>query len=139
MLKEYKNFDATGLAELLAKKEISPEELLDEAIFQTETIDPLINAISQRHFELAKEQLNQNLAGPFYGVPFLLKDLHASLKGTITSDGSRLNEKNLAGLTDTLTQRCLDAGLVIFGKTNSPEFGLTVTTEPVLHGPTRNP
>lgn len=139
MFKEYKNFDATGLAELLAKKEISPEELLDEAIFQTETIDPLINAISQRHFELAKEQLNQNLAGPFYGVPFLLKDLHASLKGTITSDGSRLNEKNLAGLTDTLTQRCLDAGLVIFGKTNSPEFGLTVTTEPVLHGPTRNP
>lgn len=139
MFKEYKNFDATGLAELLKKKEISSKELLDEAIFQTETIDPLINAISQRHFELAKKQLNKNLSGPFYGVPFLLKDLHASLKGTITSDGSRLHEKNIADYTDTLTQRCLDAGLVIFGKTNSPEFGLTVTTEPLLHGPTRNP
>ena len=139
MFKEYKDFDATGLANLIEKKEISPKELLDEAIFQTETIDPLINAIPQRHFELAKEQLDTNLSGPFYGVPFLLKDLHASLKGTITSDGSRLHRKNIAKYTDTLTQRCLDAGLVIFGKTNSPEFGLTVTTEPILHGPTRNP
>ena len=139
MFKEYKDFDATGLAELLKKKEITPSELLDEAIFQTEILDPLINAIPQKHFELAKQQLESKLGKPFYGVPFLLKDLHASLKGTITSDGSRLNEKNVAKFTDTLTQRCLDAGLVIFGKTNSPEFGLTVTTEPVLHGPTRNP
>ena len=106
MFKEYKDFDATGLANLIEKKEISPKELLDEAIFQTETIDPLINAIPQRHFELAKEQLDTNLSGPFYGVPFLLKDLHASLKGTITSDGSRLHRKNIAKYTDTLTQRC---------------------------------
>ena len=139
MFKEYKEYDALGLSELLQKKEVSAKELLEEAIFLTETLDPLINAVPQKHFELAMAQAETNLKGPFFGVPYLLKDLHSSLKGTITSDGSRSSAKNVADFTDTLTQRCLDSGLVIFGKTNSPEFGLTVTTEPVLFGPTRNP
>ena len=139
MFKEYKEYDALGLSELLQKKEVSAKELLEEAIFLTETLDPLINAVPQKHFELAMAQAETNLKGPFFGVPFLLKDLHSSLEGTITSDGSRSSAKNVADFTDTLTQRCLDSGLVIFGKTNSPEFGLTVTTEPVLFGPTRNP
>ena len=139
MFKEYKEYDALGLSELLQKKEVSAKELLEEAIFLTETLDPLINAVPQKHFELAMAQAETDLKGPFFGVPFLLKDLHSSLKGTITSDGSRSSAKNVADFTDTLTQRCLDSGLVIFGKTNSPEFGLTVTTEPVLFGPTRNP
>ncbi len=139
MFKEYKEYDALGLSELLQKKEVSAKELLEEAIFLTETLDPLINAVPQKHFELAMVQAETNLKGPFFGVPFLLKDLHSSLEGTITSDGSRSSAKNVADFTDTLTQRCLDSGLVIFGKTNSPEFGLTVTTEPVLFGPTRNP
>ena len=124
---------------MLKKKEVSAKDLLEEAIFLTETLDPLINAVPQKHFELAMAQAETNLKGPFFGVPFLLKDLHSSLEGTITSDGSRSSAKNVADFTDTLTQRCLDSGLVIFGKTNSPEFGLTVTTEPVLFGPTRNP
>ena len=139
MFKEYKEYDALGLSELLQKKEVSAKELLEEAIFLTETLDPLINAVPQKHFELAMAQAETNLKGPFFGVPFLLKDLHSSLEGTITSDGSRSSAKNVADFTDTLSQRCLDSGLVIFGKTNSPEFGLTVTTEPVLFGPTRNP
>ena len=139
MFKEYKEYDALGLSEWLQKKEVSAKELLEEAIFLTETLDPLINAVPQKHFELAMAQAETNLKGPFFGVPFLLKDLHSSLEGTITSDGSRSSAKNVADFTDTLTQRCLDSGLVIFGKTNSPEFGLTVTTEPVLFGPTRNP
>ncbi len=139
MFKEYKEYDALGLSELLQRKEVSAKELLEEAIFLTETLDPLINAVPQKHFELAMAQAETNLKGPFFGVPFLLKDLHSSLEGTITSDGSRSSAKNVADFTDTLTQRCLDSGLVIFGKTNSPEFGLTVTTEPVLFGPTRNP
>ena len=139
MFKEYKEYDALGLSELLQKKEVSAKELLEEAIFLTETLDPLINAVPQKHFELAMAQAETNLKGPFFGVPFLLKDLHSSLEGTITSDGSRSSARNVADFTDTLTQRCLDSGLVIFGKTNSPEFGLTVTTEPVLFGPTRNP
>ena len=139
MFKEYKEYDALGLSELLQKKEVSAKELLEEAIFLTETLDPLINAVPQKHFELAMAQAETDLKGPFFGVPFLLKDLHSSLEGTITSDGSRSSAKNVTDFTDTLTQRCLDSGLVIFGKTNSPEFGLTVTTEPVLFGPTRNP
>ena len=139
MFKEYKEYDALGLSQLLQKKEVSAKELLEEAIFLTETLDPLINAVPQKHFELAMAQAETDLKGPFFGVPFLLKDLHSSLEGTITSDGSRSSAKNVADFTDTLTQRCLDSGLVIFGKTNSPEFGLTVTTEPVLFGPTRNP
>ena len=80
MFKEYKNFDATGLAELLNKKEISPSELLDEAIFQTEILDPLINAIPQKHFELAKQQLESKLGKPFSWSSFLTERLTCLIK-----------------------------------------------------------
>ena len=70
MFKEYKEYDALGLSELLQKKEVSAKELLEEAIFLTETLDPLINAVPQKHFELAMAQAETNLKGPFFGVPF---------------------------------------------------------------------
>jgi len=138
--KEYDDYDALGLAELVAKGDVSADELLDEAIERTERINPAINAIVMKHYDEARAAIKTGLPkGPFTGVPFLLKDLHVLLNGTITTYGSSLFEGYVADHDATLTERYKKAGLVIFGKTNSPEFGLTLTTEPRLFGPTKNP
>ena len=137
---EYFSYDALGLAELVRTKQVSSTELLEVAIALTEKLDPKLNAVPIKHFELARENLKNNTdSGIFNGVPFLLKDLNNYLKGTVTSGGSRVLENISADHTSELVKRTLDSGLNIFGKTNSPELGLTVTTEPVLYGPTRNP
>ena len=137
---EYFSYDALGLAELVRTKQISSIELLEVAIALTEKLDPKLNAVPIKHFELARENLKNNTdSGIFNGVPFLLKDLNNYLKGTVTSGGSRVLENITADHTSELVKRTLVSGLNIFGKTNSPELGLTVTTEPVLYGPTRNP
>jgi len=139
-ISEYFSYDALGLAELVRTKQISSIELLEVAIALTEKLDPKLNAVPIKHFELARENLKSNTdSGIFNGVPFLLKDLNNYLKGTVTSGGSRALENITADHTSELVKRTLDSGLNIFGKTNSPELGLTVTTEPVLYGPTRNP
>tara|TARA_Y100000590_G_scaffold136961_1_gene156770 strand:- start:32213 stop:33643 length:1431 start_codon:yes stop_codon:yes gene_type:complete len=138
--KEYDNFDALGLAELVKKKEVSAEELLEEAIQRTEKVDGQINAVVLKHYDEAKAMIERGLPeGTFTGVPYLLKDLHVLLTGTKTTYGSKFFKDYVADHNSTLVDRYLEAGLVIFGKTNSPEFGLTVTTEPELYGPTRNP
>ena len=138
--KEYDEYDAMGLAELVKKKEVSAEELLDEAIQRTEKVNGQINAVVLKHYDEAKVMIQKGLPeGPFTGVPYLLKDLHVLLTGTKTTYGSKFFKDYVADHNSTLVDRYLEAGLVIFGKTNSPEFGLTVTTEPELYGPTRNP
>ncbi len=139
-LSDYDNYDALGLAELVAKGEVSAHELLDEAIERTERINPTINAVTQKHYDEARALIDEGLPeGPFTGVPFLLKDLGMLWRGTKTSMGSVLFRDFEAPINSTLTQRYLDAGTVIFGKTNSPEFGSLPVTEPRLFGPTRNP
>ena len=137
---EYFSYDALGLAELVRTKQISSSELLEVAIALTEKLDPKLNAVPIKHYDLAREKLNNKTnSGIFKGVPFLLKDLNNYLKGTVTSGGSRVLENITADHSSELVKRTLNSGLNIFGKTNSPELGLTVTTEPVLYGPTRNP
>jgi amidase len=137
--KEYANYDGVGLAELVRKREVKASELLDEAIARTEAVDPQLNAVVVRHYDYAQRQIENGLpAGPFTGVPFLLKDLEF-LEGTRTTSGSSIYRDHIAGFTTTLARRFLDAGLAIFGKTSTPEFGLMPTTESRLFGPTRNP
>lgn len=137
--REYGNYDAVGLAELVRKKQISAGELLDEAIARTSKVDPKINAVVVKHYDFAKRQIDKGLPeGPFTGVPFLLKDLEF-LEGTRTTSGASVYQDHLADHTGTLAQRFLDAGLTIFGKSSTPEFGLLPTTESRLFGPTRNP
>src|SRR5581483_7345917 len=137
--KEYGNYDAVGLAALVRKKEVTPQELLDEAIARTEKVDPTINAVVVKHYDYAKRQIETGLPeGPFTGVPFLLKDLDL-LQGTRTTFGASVLKSDVADHSSTLARRFLDAGLTIFGKSASPEFGLMPTTESRLHGPTRNP
>lgn len=136
----YDSADATAMAEHVRSGAVSAMELLDEAMRRTEQVNPRINAVSMEHYELARESISSGLPkGPFTGVPFLLKDLGLSLAGTVTTHGSRLHEGRVAQSTSLLVQRYQRAGLVIFGKTNTPEFGLALTTENLFLGDCLNP
>jgi amidase len=137
---EYGNYDGLGLADLIAKKEITPLELLRAVRQRVDALNPKLNALCHLFFDKAEAQISHSLGiGPFRGVPFALKDGGLYLAGTITSAGSRIWKDNIADFDSTLVERYKQAGLVIFGKTNSPELGLTTTTESVLFGQTHNP
>jgi Asp-tRNA(Asn)/Glu-tRNA(Gln) amidotransferase A subunit family amidase len=140
MFKEYDQYDAVGLAQLVRKGEATPEQLLEEAIARVEQRDSSVNAVVNKLYDHARQAIRAGLPdGPLRGVPFLLKDLHALYSGAVTSNGSTFFRDNLADHDTELVSRYKSGGLVIFGKTNTPEFGLTITTEPVLFGATRNP
>jgi Asp-tRNA(Asn)/Glu-tRNA(Gln) amidotransferase A subunit family amidase len=137
---EYPKYDGLGLAELIAKKQVTPLELLTAVRQRVELLNPKLSALCHLFFDQAEAQIDQKLGtGQFRGVPFVLKDLGMYLTGTITSAGSRVWKNNVANFDSTLVSRYKKAGLVIFGKSNSPELGLTATTESVLFGQTRNP
>jgi len=137
---EYNNYDALGLAELIRDKSISAEELLELAIKEAEQKNPAINAIITPLYDYGREQIALGLPdGPFKGVPFLLKDLLASLAGTPISNGSAAYQGYISPSDSELVKRYKSSGVVIFGKTNTPEFGLMGVTEPKAFGPSRNP
>jgi amidase len=137
---EYPSYDGLGLAGLIAKKKISPLELLNAVRQRVDAFNPKLNACCHLFFDKAEAQISEGLgAGPFRGVPFVLKDIGQHLGGTITSAGSRIWKDSVAQSDSTLVERYKQAGLVIFGKTNSPELGLTTSTESVAFGQTHNP
>lgn len=136
---EYLSYDALGLAELVAAREVSAAELLALARERAAEVNPRINAIVREMRPEADARVTGTLAGPFAGVPFLIKDLAQEYAGVPTSSGSRALATLPAAEHATVVRRWLDAGLVIFGKTNCPEFGAKGITEPELFGPARNP
>lgn len=137
---EYRSYDALGLAERVRKGDASALELLDIAIARTEVVNPKINFLVEQLFDRARAAIKSGLPqGPFTGVPFLLKDLGMALEGTVTTNGSRLYQDARLDYTNTVVERYQQAGLVIFGKSASPEFGGTGTTESILFGDTHNP
>jgi amidase len=137
--KDYGRYDALGLAELVRNKQVAAGELLDEAIARTARVDPQLNAVVVKHYDFAKRQIDDGLPqGAFTGVPFLLKDLDM-LAGTRTTSGASVYKDDIADHSSTLTERYLKAGVAVFGKSSTPEFGLLPTTETRLFGPTRNP
>jgi amidase len=134
--------DAVAQAELVARGEATPLELVEAAIARIERVDPRLNAVIHRLFEEARTAAQRPLpAGPFRGVPFLMKDIGATQAGQPHSMGNRaLRDAGYRALHDTyLGARLRRAGLVTLGKTNIPEFGLQSTTQPLAFGPTRNP
>jgi amidase/6-aminohexanoate-cyclic-dimer hydrolase len=137
---DYESYDALGLAELIRKGEAKPSEVLEAAIARFEERNPKLNAVVIPMIDEAREAAGGNLPdGPFRGVPFLLKDLHLLSSGSRTSYGCRLYEDFVADHDSEIVTRYREAGLVTFGKTASPEFGFTTTTESTLFGQTRNP
>ncbi|WP_344129335.1 amidase [Saccharopolyspora halophila] len=136
---EYLEHDGLGLAELIAGGEVTAAEALAAARARAREVNPQLNAIVSHLDEHADQRAAQSLSGPFAGVPFLLKDLHQHLAGFPTSNGCRAFEGRPVQRTSTVVQRWLDAGLVIFGKTNTPAFGVKGVTESDLLGAARNP
>jgi amidase len=137
---EYDRTDGLGLAERVAKREVTAAELLEEAIARAEKLNPALNAIVYKDYERARQAVQGPLpAGPFAGVPFLFKDIFAMVQGTPTRQGSRFFPAFPADHDSYLTTRFKKAGLIAFGKTNVPEFGLVPTTEGKLYGPAHNP
>jgi amidase len=131
--------DATGQAELVRRGEVTAAELVEWGITRIERLNPELNAVITPLFEPAAAAAAGELTGPFAGVPYLLKDLVAEVGGTPFCEGSVFLRGNISSFDAELVARLRRAGLVIAGKTNTPEFGLVPACEPVLSGPTRNP
>jgi amidase len=136
----YDQHDGLGLADLVRRKEVTPSELLETAIARAEAHNPKLNAIVHKAYDLARTEAKGALpAGPFQGVPFLIKDLGLEVAGMKRTDGTFFKDDAPDAHDALLTQRFRKAGLVIFGKTNTPEFGITGTTESARLKPCRNP
>lgn len=137
---EYDQYDGLGLAKLVQSGVVDPLALLEEAIARTEELNPHVNGLIHALYDEAREAIRIGLPqGPFHGVPFLLKDLHTPMKDTPCQNGSAMWRNSRSASDNTLVKRYRDAGLVIYGKTNTPEMGLNPVTEPREFGPSRNP
>ena len=137
---EYAKYDGLGLAELVAKKEVTATELVEEAIARIEKHNPRLNAVIYKTYDRARTAARAPQgSGPFAGVPFLLKDILGVQKGVPTRQGSAFVPASPSPHDATLTKKFTAAGLISLGKTNVPEFGLVPTTESALYGPARNP
>ena len=139
-MKAFAEQDATALADLVRRKQVSPGELLDAALESAHAAQDQLNCFSQFFEDHARKAIANGLPdGPFAGVPFAVKDLGVKLKGLPLTSGSRAMKGTIADIDSTLAERYRAAGLVIFAQTTSPEFGLTTSTESALYGQTRNP
>jgi len=137
---EYDQLDGLGMADLVRRGQLTAAELCAAAIARAEAVNPHINAIVFQLFEQARQRAAAGLpAGPFGGVPFLLKDFGAAYAGAPHTGGSRALRHFVPAEDAELVRRWQAAGLNILGKTNVPEFALMGVTEPALYGPCRNP
>lgn len=140
MVHDLQQYDALGVAELIRRREISPREAVEASIARIEALNPRLNAVVHTMFERALREAEGNIPdGPFHGVPFLLKDLLAWYEGEPITSGSRLFRGWIAPTDAEITRRYRRAGLIVVGKTNTPEFGLVPFTESELLGSCRNP
>lgn len=136
---DYRRYDGLGLAELVARREVTAAELLETAIARLDRIDPVLNTVVCRLDDRARAKAKEPPTGPFGGVPFLVKDLGQNLAGIPDGRGNRALATVPAPSNSEIVDRWLTSGVVIFGKTNTPEFGAKNITEPEVNGPTRNP
>ena len=138
---EYEQYDGLGLAGLVRQGQVTPDELLDAAIERVEARNGAVNAVIGRLYDRARSEIAAGLPdGPFRGVPYLLKDLAGWRAGdTVTRGSDFFKDSPPVAANGELVNRLEAAGLVIFGRTNSCEFGLSLTCEPRAYGPTRSP
>ncbi|HKR39891.1 MAG TPA: amidase [Paraburkholderia sp.] len=142
----YLTLDATAMGALVQRGELEPQDLLEAALARCDEVNARVNAVNQRCEARARQTLASRRAagtsrdGAFAGVPTLAKDMHTAVAGTVTTNGSRsLRDAPPATHDATLIARYEAAGVVVFGKTATPEFGLSTTTESALWGKTCNP
>jgi amidase len=137
---EFSSLDATALAALVRKRQVKAIELVDAAIERIERLNPRLNAVVTPMYELARAAAIGKLPkGPFAGVPYLLKDLGAPYVGVRMTMASAFMRDFIPDHDSELVARLKRAGLIIVGKTNTPELGILPTTEPHLFGASHNP
>lgn len=137
---EYDDYDGMGLAELVRDGEVSAEALVDAAIERIESRNPALNAVVYPMYDEARKRARGELPqGPFSGVPFLLKDLHGEMVGHPSTSSTRLLSTWRPKKNAELVNRYLDSGVIVVGRTNTPEFGIYGVTESEMRGPARNP
>lgn len=136
---EYISWDGVAIRDLLNTGQLTAREIYETALSLARILNPHLNAIVTWMEDLAERRLLTSLQGPFAGVPTLLKDLDQPLSGARMTGGSRVLKYFVPDFTSEFVERMNAAGMVIFGKTNVPEFGLLAYTEPELFGPCRNP
>ncbi len=137
---DFGDFDALGLADLVARGEVSPLELVDDAIARLESVNGKLNAVITTMFDRARQRAQGEIPqGPFRGVPFLMKDFAAEVAGVPFYEGSNFLNDYIPTENSEIFERFERSGLITFGKTNLPEFAIGVTTEPQKFGPSHNP
>ena len=137
---EYASYDGLGLAALVARKKVSASELMDEAISRAEALNPKLNAIVFKVYECArKTAAGKQTQSSFAGVPFLIKDIGCATEGFPSRQASRFMPSFPAPADSYLAAKFRACGLIPFGTTNAPEFGLVASTESKLYGLARNP
>ncbi len=148
MKAELIEYDAIGLGEMVREREIKPSELVEMTIEQIERVNPKLNTVIYKMYDEARKNAekwdkeistSKKIDALFSGIPFLLKDICAEYEGTPYCSGAKLLKNNVSKWDTELVKRHKAVGLIVVGKTNTPEFGILPTTEPVLFGPTRNP
>jgi amidase len=139
-MREYSHYDGVGLADLVRAGEVTPGELVEAAIERIERHNPVLNAVVFKAYDEARRLAAGPLAdGPFKGVPFLIKDLGMPVAGWPQTFGSRFARGWIDKEDGGLTRRYRATGAIFLGKTNTPEYGITGTTESAALGPCRNP
>lgn len=137
---QYEDYDAIGLADLVRRREVTPEEVLEAAISRAQARNPALNAIVMELYDFGRAAIAAGLPdGPLTGAPYLIKDLGAAMAGIATTGGSRFMADVVPAEDSETVKRLKAAGLAIFGKTNTCEFGMSITCEPQFYGPTKNP
>jgi amidase len=137
---DYAEFDGLGLAELVRRRQVSPSELVEAAIARVARHNAQLNAVVFEGYDDARRAAASALPdGPFTGVPLLVKDLYTPVRGWPMSNGSRWFGRRVSEDDDELVRRYRQSGMVLLGKSNTPEFGITGTTESAYLGPCRNP
>jgi amidase len=137
---EYEDYDAVGLAALVAAGDVTASELMEAAIARCEARNPALNAVVQKLYDMGRDFAGAELPkSPIAGAPYLIKDLGAAIAGTPTTGGSKFMADVVPDFDSETVKRLKAAGMTIFGKTNTCEFGMSITCEPQFYGPTKNP
>lgn len=138
-MKDYSAHDGVGLGALVRDGKVKAEDLVEAAAERIEKLNPKLNAVVYKTYDMARTKAKTKHHGPFGGVPFLLKDIGGAQKGVPTRQGSGFLPDGPSPHDSYLTEKFEASGLVSLGKTNVPEFGLVPVTESTLYGPARNP
>ena len=138
-MQDFSRHDALSLAELVRTRQVSARELVTDSIERIESLNPKLNAVVHKMYDRALKEADTPKDGPFAGVPFMLKDLLSWYEGEPIASGSRYFKGWIPPYDTEIVKRYRRSGVIVVGKTNTPEFGLTPFTEPELFGPANNP